>query len=192
MIATSLAQAHTLWRLRETLSEVQKQEGASIKHDVAVPVSAMAAFIESASRAVSAALPGIRPVAFGHIGDGNVHFNVMQPDGADVPGSPLLVAKNASVATNLDLTWSASCALDADDYAVHEGPLGSWYTHGPETCSTAGALSHTLTPDTGGQYYLVVPLSPDAEGSYGTDSSDVERPVGQSTCRASGVIDPCP
>jgi FAD/FMN-containing dehydrogenase len=79
VIAASAAQEAELWRLRESLSEVQKQEGGSIKHDISVPVSRMADFIRRASAAVEAACPGARPVPFGHLGDGNVHFNISQP-----------------------------------------------------------------------------------------------------------------
>jgi FAD/FMN-containing dehydrogenase len=82
-IASSEAQRLALWRIRETLSDVQKLEGGSIKHDVAVPVSQIPAFIERASEAVQRLVPGARPVPFGHIGDGNIHFNVSQPVAAD-------------------------------------------------------------------------------------------------------------
>jgi len=82
-VAASEAQRASLWRLRESLPEAQKHEGASIKHDIAVPVSAVPAFIDEASRRVAAELPGIRVVAFGHAGDGNIHFNLSQPEGAD-------------------------------------------------------------------------------------------------------------
>ncbi|MBI1262671.1 MAG: FAD-binding protein [Rhizobiales bacterium] len=82
-VAQSESQRQSLWQLRESLSEIQKHEGGSIKHDVSVPVSSMAAFIAKASAAVVAAMPGIRPVPFGHIGDGNVHFNLSQPVGMD-------------------------------------------------------------------------------------------------------------
>lgn len=82
-MARSEAQRGDFWRLREVLSDVQRKEGGSIKHDVSVPVSSMAAFIARASEAVTARLPGVRPVPFGHIGDGNVHFNLSQPDGMD-------------------------------------------------------------------------------------------------------------
>ena len=82
-IAESGAQASALWALRENLSDVQKLEGGSIKHDISVPISAIPAFITEASKAVTAALPGIRPVPFGHIGDGNVHFNLSQPPAID-------------------------------------------------------------------------------------------------------------
>ena len=82
-LARSQAQRADFWRLRETLSDVQRLEGGSIKHDVSVPVSRMGEFIAQATRAVEAAMPGVRVVAFGHIGDGNVHFNLSQPLGAD-------------------------------------------------------------------------------------------------------------
>jgi FAD/FMN-containing dehydrogenase len=82
-IGASEAQNKTLWHLREALSEVQRFEGGSIKHDVSVPVSRVADFVEEASRACEAAMPGIRPCAFGHFGDGNIHFNLSQPVGMD-------------------------------------------------------------------------------------------------------------
>jgi len=82
-IAASQAQTDAFWRLRENMVEAQKSVGGSIKHDVAVPVSAVPAFISRASTAVAALIPGIRPVPFGHLGDGNIHFNLTQPEGAD-------------------------------------------------------------------------------------------------------------
>ncbi|HEY8384128.1 MAG TPA: FAD-binding oxidoreductase [Microvirga sp.] len=83
VLGSSESQNRALWRLRESLSEVQRHEGGSIKHDVAVPVSRVAAFIESATRACEAAMPGIRVCAFGHFGDGNIHFNLTQPVGME-------------------------------------------------------------------------------------------------------------
>jgi FAD/FMN-containing dehydrogenase len=83
VIALSSEQANALWRIREGMVEGQKHEGGSIKHDISVPVSKVAEFIVKAIAAVEAKLPGIRPVAFGHVGDGNVHFNLSQPKGAD-------------------------------------------------------------------------------------------------------------
>lgn len=82
-IAASLDQRNDFWRLRELLSEVQKHEGGSIKHDVSVPISAVPAFLADVARDVPAALPGARMVAFGHLGDGNIHCNISQPVGAD-------------------------------------------------------------------------------------------------------------
>ncbi|MFZ1989026.1 MAG: FAD-binding oxidoreductase [Alphaproteobacteria bacterium] len=83
VIAQSETQRAEIWVLRDQLSEVQKFEGGSIKHDVAVPISTIADFIAEAMAAVERAVPGIRPVPFGHVGDGNVHFNLSQPVGAD-------------------------------------------------------------------------------------------------------------
>jgi len=82
VIAESGAQAKELWRIREAIVEAQLYSG-SIKHDVSVPVSRVAEFIIRATAAVSERLPGIRPMAFGHVGDGNIHFNLTQPEGAD-------------------------------------------------------------------------------------------------------------
>jgi FAD/FMN-containing dehydrogenase len=83
VLATSLAQAADFWRLRESFPEAQTAEGASIKNDVSVPVAALPAFITRAADAVSKLIPGVRPVPFGHYGDGNIHFNFTQPEGAD-------------------------------------------------------------------------------------------------------------
>jgi FAD/FMN-containing dehydrogenase len=80
-IAQNESQAAALWFLREAVVEAQKSAGASIKHDVAVPVAAVPAFLEEAKAAAEAAEPGLRVYAFGHLGDGNIHFNLMQPVG---------------------------------------------------------------------------------------------------------------
>jgi len=79
-LATSEAQATALWALRENVSEAQKIEGVSIKHDIAVPVSRIAEFIARADAALLAAFPAVRIVCFGHIGDGNLHYNQSRPD----------------------------------------------------------------------------------------------------------------
>ena len=82
-IADSLEQAKAFWRIREMFGEVQRYAGGSIKHDVSVPVAAVPAFIKEANAAVTALIPGSRPLPFGHLGDGNIHYNVNQPVGAD-------------------------------------------------------------------------------------------------------------
>jgi FAD/FMN-containing dehydrogenase len=82
-IAASEARNEALWRLRAAAAEMQTHEGGSIKHDVSVPVSRVADFIEEASAACEAAMPGLRVCAFGHVGDGNIHFNLSQPVGMD-------------------------------------------------------------------------------------------------------------
>ena len=85
-LAGSLTQRADFWKLREMLSEVQTYEGGSIKHDVSVPIHATPEFLARAIAAVEAMVPGCRPVPFGHLGDGNIHFNVSQPVGADKAG----------------------------------------------------------------------------------------------------------
>jgi FAD/FMN-containing dehydrogenase len=82
-IAHSLDQATALWRLRENMSEAQKYEGGSIKHDVSVPVADIPEFITRADQLIQLMVPGARPVPFGHYGDGNIHYNVSQPPGQD-------------------------------------------------------------------------------------------------------------
>ena len=82
-IAQSMSQAADFWRMREEMSWAQKPEGGSIKHDVAVPVARVPEFLAAADEAVMAAVPGARIVAFGHLGDGNIHYNISQPVGAD-------------------------------------------------------------------------------------------------------------
>jgi len=83
VLAESGEQRKALWRLREGVPEAQKKEGASIKHDVAVATSLVPEMLRRCTQAVEAALPGVRVVAFGHVGDGNIHFNLTQPEGAD-------------------------------------------------------------------------------------------------------------
>jgi FAD/FMN-containing dehydrogenase len=82
-VAQSEAQRQDFWDVREKLSEAQKFEGGSIKHDVAVPLSRLPQFIAEGLDAVARFMPGCRPVCFGHMGDGNMHFNISQPVGMD-------------------------------------------------------------------------------------------------------------
>jgi D-lactate dehydrogenase (cytochrome) len=83
VIAANLTQRAGFWKLRDEMSSAQKPEGGSIKHDISVPVAAVPAFITEANEAVVKLIPGARPVPFGHLGDGNLHYNVSQPIGAN-------------------------------------------------------------------------------------------------------------
>src|ERR1700681_590746 len=83
VIAANLSQRTAFWKLRDEMSAAQKPEGGSIKHDISVPVVAVPDFIEQANAAVVKLIPGARPVPFGHLGDGNIHYNVSQPIGAN-------------------------------------------------------------------------------------------------------------
>jgi FAD/FMN-containing dehydrogenase len=84
-LARSPAQASALWKLRDGISEAQKPEGVSIKHDISLPVSRIPRFVPMAIAAALRVLPDARPVPFGHLGDGNLHFNFSQPAGGDGP-----------------------------------------------------------------------------------------------------------
>ena len=81
VFAKSEQERQAFWKIRETIPEAQKPEGASLKNDVSVPLTKITEFLASADAAVRKALPGARPVAFGHIGDGNIHFNISAPPG---------------------------------------------------------------------------------------------------------------
>jgi len=82
-VADSVEHRRAFWHLREILPEAQKPEGGSIKHDISVPVAAVPDFLHDAGEAVEALIRGSRPVPFGHLGDGNIHYNISQPVGAD-------------------------------------------------------------------------------------------------------------
>ncbi len=82
VIAGSEAQAAGLWALREHIPDAQKREGPNIKHDIGVPIARIPAFLARAQSALDAAFPGVRYVVFGHLGDGNLHYNLSAPPGA--------------------------------------------------------------------------------------------------------------
>lgn len=83
VVAQNQAQARSFWHMRETISEAEKREGVSIKHDISVPVASIPAFIREATAVVVKKFPGARPICFGHMGDGNLHFNFSAPVGQD-------------------------------------------------------------------------------------------------------------
>lgn len=113
VIAQSAAQAATLWRLRETLPEAERRDGVAVKHDIAIAVATMPGFIGSAAPAVEAAWPGCRVLAFGHLGDGNAHFNVRAPRGSD---SAAWVDRNGPAITAMvnDLVVAANGTIAAE------------------------------------------------------------------------------
>ncbi len=83
VVAESLAQAHNLWHIRESISLAQSEEGLNIKHDISLPVSAIPAFCAETDAQLAVEIPGVRLVNFGHLGDGNLHYNVQAPEGGD-------------------------------------------------------------------------------------------------------------
>jgi FAD/FMN-containing dehydrogenase len=114
-IAASDAQRLAIWKLREEHSEAQKREGASVKNDVSVPVSRVPELLRRGQAAVEALIPGVRCVAFGHIGDGNIHFNFEQP--MDMDGAAFLARDHAimdavaGIVRDLDGSFSAEHGL---------------------------------------------------------------------------------
>jgi FAD/FMN-containing dehydrogenase len=83
VVAESLAQSHALWHLRESIPLAQSEEGPNIKHDIALPLSAIPQFVERTDRALVDAFPGVTLIDFGHLGDGNLHYNVQAPGGVE-------------------------------------------------------------------------------------------------------------
>ena len=83
VVAENLGQAHNLWHIRESIPLAQVEEGLNIKHDISVPISRIPAFVEHATAVLAQKVPGMRLVNFGHLGDGNLHFNVQAPEGID-------------------------------------------------------------------------------------------------------------
>ncbi|TCS39633.1 D-lactate dehydrogenase (cytochrome) [Paucimonas lemoignei] len=94
VVATSMAQSAQLWKLREHISAAQAAEGKNIKHDIAVPISRIGDFIDTTDRLLAEAFPGCRLVTFGHLGDGNLHYNVSAPEGMP---DDLFLARQAAV-----------------------------------------------------------------------------------------------
>lgn len=112
-IARSEAQAQALWMLRENISEAQKKEGLSIKHDVSVPVSQVPEFLQRAGTALSVQFPGVRIVSFGHAGDGNLHYNPSMPD---AEANSVFIARTPEVNR---LVHDIVAALDGSISAEH-------------------------------------------------------------------------
>ena len=109
-----------------------------------------------------------------------------------VPETSLRITRVAG-ASDIDLSWGASCSSGATDYSIHEGTLGNWYSHSSVVCSTSGATSWSgLTPAGTAQYYLIVPTTTAAEGSYGLSGAGTERPVSTTVCLVSQDTTTCP
>lgn len=112
VLAKSGDEQQRLWHLRHMISEAQKIEGASLKHDVSVPVGDVGRFIVEAETAVGSAVPESRVVAFGHVGDGNVHFNVSQPKGMEADAFIAMRQQVASVVYDIVLKFDGSISAE--------------------------------------------------------------------------------
>lgn len=111
------------------------------------------------------------------------------PDGRLTPGQELAVAKQGPA--DLHLVWGAACA-SVQDYEVYEGTLGTWTSHAPKLCTTAGQTTATITPAASSRYYLAVAVNRGVEGSYGRRSDGTERPAAASSCVTRQGIANCP
>ncbi len=113
-VATSLEQANAMWHVREAIPIAQSSEGANVKHDIALPVSAIDEFVASTDAALLTAFPGVRLVDFGHLGDGNLHYNVQGPPGLD--GAAFVQRHEAEIN---DLVYDAVVARGGSISAEH-------------------------------------------------------------------------
>ncbi|HQR55346.1 MAG TPA: FAD-binding oxidoreductase [Burkholderiaceae bacterium] len=111
-IAQSIAQGRALWLLRESISEAQTHEGKNIKHDIAVPISSITRFVEETDALLQQRFPGVRMVTFGHLGDGNLHYNVSPPLGMDEAG--FLALQPAIYATVHDQAHAFGGSISAE------------------------------------------------------------------------------
>ena len=145
-IAASTAQARELWQLRESIPLAQAREGLNIKHDIALPVSAIPAFLREVMPSLHEAVPGLRPVVYGHLGDGNLHFNLQAPEGMPADAflqqhEPTLNRLVHDAAMARGGTFSAEHgigALKAGELALRKSPVAMAMMH---------AIKQALDPD---------------------------------------------
>ncbi|MGE8358456.1 FAD-binding oxidoreductase [Pseudomonas sp.] len=112
VVASSEAQVDALWAIREGISEAQNHEGPSLKHDISVPVSCIPAFVEAADLRLQQAFPGVRIVAYGHVGDGNLHYNISKPTGSD--DAPFKAQAEAIMGLIYDVTLEFDGSISAE------------------------------------------------------------------------------
>ena len=112
VVAASGAQAHELWAVRENISEAQQIDGNNIKHDIAVPVSSVSTFIDEVLPLLQAAYDGVRPIVYGHLGDGNLHFNVSRPAGWTTPGWQLETGRVNAIVLDVVARYQGSFSAE--------------------------------------------------------------------------------
>jgi len=144
VVASSQAQAAALWKLRESISESQKREGASIKHDVSVPVAAIPDFLARATPAVLAVMPGARPVSFGHLGDGNIHFNFNAAKAGDDPAFLAQWDEIQQVVHDIVKEFGGSISAEHGIGAMKVASLPRYKSH--EELDAMRALKHAFDP----------------------------------------------
>jgi FAD/FMN-containing dehydrogenase len=162
VIAASEAQAEAFWRLRDSISEGEQKDGPAAKHDVSVAVADMPRFMTEAAAAVEQRFPGTRPFAFGHLGDGNVHFNVRAPQGA---GPDWLSGEAPAVTAFVhDLTVAAGGSISAE-HGIGQMRLAELARLGdPARLQAMRAIKQALDPQGIMNPGKLVPLAEPAKG----------------------------
>lgn len=145
-VASSEQQAQDFWRLRDSISEAERAEGPTLAHDISVPVAAMPEFIESAGRAVEQRYPGTKVSAFGHLGDGNVHFHVGAP--AAVDGAAWRRDQGPAITSMVyDLVTEAAGSISAE-HGIGQMKLGELARLGePARLAALRAIKRAFDPD---------------------------------------------
>jgi len=145
-IAASEAQAEALWALRESVSEAERIDGLSVKHDISVPVSEMPNFLERERQRVEARFPGARIIAFGHLGDGNIHFNLLPPADADRADWVARFGSEASAMIH-DLVAASGGSLSAE-HGIGQAKLAEFVRlTDPVRLGALRAIKAALDPD---------------------------------------------
>ena len=165
-IAASEAQAKALWRLRDSISEAEKKDGPAAKHDISVAVADMPRFVVEAARAVEARFPGTRVLAFGHLGDGNIHFNVRAPEAAAVDWPE----REGAAATRFvhDLVAAAGGSISAEHGIGRMKRAELARLAGPARLGAMRAIKRALDPDgIMNPGVLVPPADETGDGPFG-------------------------
>ncbi|MDY0884445.1 FAD-binding oxidoreductase [Dongia soli] len=123
VVAQNVAQGQKFWRMRESLAEVQKEAGGSIRHDISVPVSRVPQFLEEATAAVLKAIPDARPFPFGHVGDGNIHFNILKPIGMEPKSFQARTTEINTIVHDILLAMGGSISAEHGIGAVRRAEL---------------------------------------------------------------------
>ena len=144
VVAKNASEADQFWRMRHSLSESQNPEGAALKHDISVPTGRIADFVDKGAQLVESMHPGARVVAFGHVGDGNLHYDVLQPEGAD--GVAFLEAGQELTTALYDLAVGLGGSFSAEHgVGLFKRPHLERYRGGIEI-QLMRALKQTLDP----------------------------------------------
>ncbi|MES1924718.1 FAD-binding oxidoreductase [Salinisphaera sp. T31B1] len=144
-VATDDTAIGALWHLRESLPPAQVAEGASIKHDISLPVSRLPAFLARALPAIRDALPGVRPCPFGHVGDGNLHFNLSKPEGGDDDAFLALSARAHDVVHDIVVDMGGSFAAEHGIGRLKVEAMARYKQ--PVELDMIGAIKRALDPD---------------------------------------------